>query len=541
MTGGLRSLAALAGSVGLHLGAVIVLSPFLAPVPVPQQGGGTSEVKLAVMRVPQAAAEAQDARGSAAEEAQAGGARRGAQVVPVGRAQIIKEGGATAARLSVAGKALSSQSAGEPMTAMRDNAARKALSVDPSGGAVPPVPEKGTAVAAVARIAEAEMPRRVEARRTPRAAPTSERREASPILAMVVAASHDDAIIQAALRKSDPLVGALQPDKSPRIAPAITEGPPAAAMPPPDNAALTVEGAARPVARVPGPPTTAATRPAGALRAPERPDAPVVFAGLAWSADSAMTLDAAGLGTVQAFLAPGSGGGREVRDQMERLLSGPDCARVHTVFEPDTGALTLAGHVAAPGDISTLMQALRAEIGDALPLQSRLQILPRPQCDILGTLDRLGLPQSEDQTDDALMLGARTQVQDVRYSDGQRLALDLSGADYPAYFYVDYFDASGAVVHLTPNRILPLQRHPAQAAFTLGRDDAFDIRISAPFGQDIVVVFAASAPLYQGLRPLREDAAPYLDWLRGRIATASRDPNFKGEWVYIFVATGPAG
>ncbi|MFV0513679.1 MAG: hypothetical protein ACK5MY_08635 [Jhaorihella sp.] len=47
-----------------------------------------------------------------------------------------------------------------------------------------------------------------------------------------------------------------------------------------------------------------------------------------------------------------------------------------------------------------------------------------------------------------------------------------------------------------------------------------------------------SVPLYDGLRPISEPAAPYLDRLRGQIARARREnPGFKGVWVYFFVRT----
>jgi hypothetical protein len=65
-----------------------------------------------------------------------------------------------------------------------------------------------------------------------------------------------------------------------------------------------------------------------------------------------------------------------------------------------------------------------------------------------------------------------------------------------------------------------------------------NITIGPPYGQEIAAAFAASAPLYDGLRPLSEPADAYLAWLKTRVAEArARDPDFKGEWVYFFVST----
>jgi len=85
-----------------------------------------------------------------------------------------------------------------------------------------------------------------------------------------------------------------------------------------------------------------------------------------------------------------------------------------------------------------------------------------------------------------------------------------------------------------------LERVAAEAVFSIGRGDDIDLRIAPPFGQDIAVAFATSVPLYDGLRPLIEPAAPYLAYLRQRVERARQSASdFRGEWAYLFVATGP--
>ncbi|MEX0280925.1 MAG: hypothetical protein AB3N13_06995 [Arenibacterium sp.] len=54
----------------------------------------------------------------------------------------------------------------------------------------------------------------------------------------------------------------------------------------------------------------------------------------------------------------------------------------------------------------------------------------------------------------------------------------------------------------------------------------------------MVVPLAASNPFYEGLRPIMDPAAPYLEWLKARVTEArAANPDFKGEWVYFFVST----
>ena len=122
------------------------------------------------------------------------------------------------------------------------------------------------------------------------------------------------------------------------------------------------------------------------------------------------------------------------------------------------------------------------------------------------------------------------------------MELQLAAPEYDAFVYVDFFDADGNVIHLIPNDRVPLKARPANSTFFVGKkqgdEPALSITIGPPYGQEIAVAFAASAPLYDGVRPLSEPAAPYLEWLKTQVAAArGKDPAFKGEWVYFMVAT----
>ncbi|NRB16738.1 MAG: DUF4384 domain-containing protein [Rhodobacteraceae bacterium] len=119
---------------------------------------------------------------------------------------------------------------------------------------------------------------------------------------------------------------------------------------------------------------------------------------------------------------------------------------------------------------------------------------------------------------------------------------DLSAPDYDAYVYVDYFDAGGTVLHLSPNDVVPLTLSQAQSRLRVDAqktgDPGLQTVVGPPYGQEIAVAFAASHPLYPGLRPFSEEATPYLIWLSERVAEArAAHPDFKGEWVYFFMST----
>ncbi|WP_294221652.1 DUF4384 domain-containing protein [uncultured Shimia sp.] len=285
------------------------------------------------------------------------------------------------------------------------------------------------------------------------------------------------------------------------------------------------------------------TAPTSPQYSAQKPAAPRVAATFDWNAAS--TFDAASLDTVAAFLRPESSAGQNMRDTLAAALKAPECARVQTAFDPDTGTLALQGHLRDEDQRAPLLATLSGQLGDSLPLKDHLLILPAPQCTILASLDQLDLPQSEEQFTDPMLVGDSAQVQTYGFVAGQRLIIDLEAPDYPAFVYLDYFDANGDVIHLVPSAQRPLQAYDAATLFSIGRPDpdtgappALVLEISPPFGQDIAVAYAASHPLYDGVRPFVEPAAAYLTFLQDRIAQVrSTHDGFRGEWAYLFVAT----
>ena len=267
-------------------------------------------------------------------------------------------------------------------------------------------------------------------------------------------------------------------------------------------------------------------------------------AALAFSGGTEAQIDAASLATIQSFMRPGDIQTQtdQVRDAMQTLLESVPCSRLQAAFNPDTGSIELRGHVPDEGLRGPILAALQAQVGTGIKVEDSMLILPRPQCGALAGIGSIGLPQSTDQLTNPLLVGADAQERTYDYRQGDQMILDLAAPDYDAYIYVDFFDAQGDVIHLVPNDTVPLTLHPAQSAMRIGAGDAgtpyLNITIGPPYGQEIAAAFAASSPLYDGVRPLSEPAEPYLAWMAGQVAAArAADSDFKGEWVYFFVST----
>jgi hypothetical protein len=268
---------------------------------------------------------------------------------------------------------------------------------------------------------------------------------------------------------------------------------------------------------------------------------------LAFQGSGGGAVDPVSLSAFQSFMAPGdlSGAAADVRDGIAGVLSAVPCSRLQVEFDPAENTLLVAGHVPEPELRSSVVAAMQVQMGSDIPVRDNLLILPRPQCGALAGIASVGLPQSTDQITNPLLVGESTHAREFRYTEGSPLVMALQGADYDAFVYVDYFDADGNVLHLTPNQFTPLTLTPAEGALQIGSETVLAagepglyIEIGPPFGQEIAVAFASSVPLYEGTRPLVEPAEPYLFWLRDRVSNArASNPDFKGEWVYFFVTT----
>ena len=523
-------------SLAAHLAAAGLLAVMLQPDPITDQPQPKSQLTIETQDVTrsQAKADAPQATQTVATSGQ--GAHLDQGQVPQSRAKA-----ATVAETKVAAADLP-QTVAPPDRPPDTRIAALAAPPDTriAALAVPPPVKAVTAATAVAQPVVLAAP---AVKPTPSVAPIM---KATAAVAPVMQASvTDTAVVKADVART-PIVQASLAD-SPRIEPVEVT---AATARPQDLSAL-----AAPVAAVSDPaPTQAAAQPdaAAAVQSAPNPQPAVaaptdgthMTAALAWSGDKSAQIDAQSLKAIQSFMRPGdtAAASDEVHDGMSAILASVPCARLQAEFNPETGHLDLRGHVPDEAMRGPVLKALQAQLGSAIQVDDAMLILPRPQCGALAGIADVGLPQSQDQLTNPRLIGADAQAKAYTYSTGQTMILDLAAPDYDAYLYVDFFDADGNVIHLVPNDTVPLKLRPAKTAMRVGASDAgepfLNITIGPPYGQEIAAAFAASAPLYDGLRPFSEPATLYLDWLKTRVAAARKaDPGFKGEWVYFFVST----
>ncbi|AHD03804.1 DUF4384 domain-containing protein [Leisingera methylohalidivorans] len=503
----------LAGSALVHAAGAGALLISLAPDPVPQQPAPESSLNLEAHRIPRSEARPQAAESEQAPESAAQSQGLSAGAVPQSRARAQAP---AADRLAAAAAPAASLTAAAAQAAA---ALPAQVSENRLASAEAPAPRL-SAARPDSQQAQAAEPAPENTPEAKPAAPPAQAAAAAPIL---LAAAQDTAV---------PLATAPA-----LVAPAATAHPTPAALPQTAPASQPSPEAQPETAPLAG------TEPRPQHTPAATPDAPRIKAALAFQG-GAGDIDPTSLAAFQAFVQPGDAVAESgpLRDGVAGILAAVPCSRLQVAFVPETATLEVRGHLPEDGLRAPVLAALQARMGADIMVSDQMRLLPRPQCGALAGISGVGLPQSTDQITNPLLVGADAHARVLDYSGGERLFFDLTAPDYPAYVYVDYFDAGGAVLHLAPDAQAPLAETAPESALRVGAREAGDpglqITVGPPYGQEIAVAFAASHPLYADPRPLSEPAAPYLEFLRAQVAQARTEHlDFKGEWVYFLITT----
>jgi len=182
-------------------------------------------------------------------------------------------------------------------------------------------------------------------------------------------------------------------------------------------------------------------------------------------------------------------------------LSSLGCTFFSASFQGGQPVITgLAGAGAPQATYSAALGALPS----GLTVIDHTQTFDGPYCDelnairpyhvLFGSPDRLSLG----------LQGGKTTLH-----DGDLITIVQTMPSFTSYMETDYFSNDGSVFHLAP------KVSPGQTSLTqpLGS-------VSAPYGTDMIISIASSAPLFPTPRPQDESAADYLPLLRQAMQNA---------------------
>lgn len=198
---------------------------------------------------------------------------------------------------------------------------------------------------------------------------------------------------------------------------------------------------------------------------------------------------------------------------------------------PGTGNAVAVAGLAGSGAPEA---ALRSAVTDAAPaatLDWKVRAFTGPYCgalDLLRPLGASGLTMTLD--------GGATALH-----DGDKVVIDITLPPAARYLVVDYLANDGSIAHLAPTGPGAVQPVAPGSRVVLGKPDpktGFQgWEVGPPYGTDMIIAIASSAPLFTRPRPANDTTEAYLRDLDAAIATLrKRGDNLAGTALLLDTA-----
>lgn len=177
------------------------------------------------------------------------------------------------------------------------------------------------------------------------------------------------------------------------------------------------------------------------------------------------------------------------------------CAEL--VPRSEGGKTVIEGFVGYPEDLQKVKDAIR---GKAIELKVDLRAWP--QCEALLTLAD---PLSQTERPQLRLLADQAQV-----AEGDTIAIEIETPSYPSYLYIGYIQADGSVANIHQPRGPVASPLPAyrKLRFGDGEDGRARYVVSAPYGEEMIIVLASKSPLFDEPLPSLQTEREYLTALR---------------------------
>ncbi|MDD2877790.1 MAG: serine/threonine-protein kinase [Acidiphilium sp.] len=199
-----------------------------------------------------------------------------------------------------------------------------------------------------------------------------------------------------------------------------------------------------------------------------------------------------------------------VRAQLAKAISPVGCTLVDGTVTAEGATLT---GLVGDSERSTLVQAAAGAISP-LPVAPRLHGFSGPYCDLIDAV-RPFAPVFAPDTD---RLGLHLAGDVTRLATGQRIVVTLGLPAFAAYVEVDYISSSGAIYRLYPNPTMPAARLAAGSTLVLGKRPAPAWAVGAPYGRDMILAIASSAPIDTMPKSQSGTVATFLPALKSTLA-----------------------
>jgi tRNA A-37 threonylcarbamoyl transferase component Bud32 len=202
----------------------------------------------------------------------------------------------------------------------------------------------------------------------------------------------------------------------------------------------------------------------------------------------------------------------QIQAQVSAALGALPC----TLLSADPTALTgIAGAGAPQAGLTAALAALPSTVAP----RSAVVTVDGPYCDALNAIR----PYHPFYPAPGTTLGLSLAGGKSTLHDGDLITVDQTMPGFSGYLETDYFSSDGTVLHLypTPTDAAALQTANGEKLLGDPAHGGASWQVSAPYGTDMIIAIASSAPLFAKLRPQDENVSDYLPALRAALQNAA--------------------
>ncbi len=204
----------------------------------------------------------------------------------------------------------------------------------------------------------------------------------------------------------------------------------------------------------------------------------------------------------------------QVRNALAAALPTLSCSLVSGTVTADR--VTVRG-VVGRGAPERALRDNVTSVSGSIPRDWRVNSFDAPFCSALDALRPAAQPFGSGG-----LLQVSLANNATRLRDGELVTVALTAPDFPAYVMVSFLVHDGTLAHLHPTPTDPARALPPGSTLRLGDPSIGGPAwaVGPPYGSDMIIAIASSAPLFDRPRPDDEDTAAYLRDLRAAIAAA---------------------
>jgi serine/threonine protein kinase len=247
-------------------------------------------------------------------------------------------------------------------------------------------------------------------------------------------------------------------------------------------------------------------------KAPTAPDEGSQATAAAPAQSSAPSTTGAGTGTTQTAAAP-----RPSLSEVTALLGSMPCSILQASV--NDRSLLVRGYAAGPKIMQRIEDSL-GEVAGITEVKNEIQDLPGVFCQTL----ELYAPFWIANRDSGFGTRIGTPNPGNVFVAGERLIVDIKTPTYKSWLYVDYFAQDSSVVHMMPSPGEVFNEADPRESFQLGEPGDIGLwEVAPPFGTEMIVLLATSAPIFEDARGQLEEANDYRTALGKRLKALESD------------------